>query len=89
MRIRARRTPTAEVLFEVVDTGEGIPQDALPHVFTRFYRVDKARSRDAGGGSGIGLTIAKHLVALQGGRMGVDSELGKGSRFWFTLPLGP
>ncbi len=89
VRIRARRTPTAEVLFEVVDTGEGIPQDALPHVFTRFYRVDKARSRGAGGGSGIGLTIAKHLVEAQGGRIGVDSELGKGSRFWFTLPLGP
>jgi signal transduction histidine kinase len=55
-------------------------------VFTRFHRVDKARSYHPDGGSGIGLTIAKHYVELQGGRIGVESELSRGSRFWFDLP---
>jgi histidine kinase len=69
------------------DTGIGIPAEHLPHLFDRFYRVDKSRSR-AGGGSGIGLTIARHLVEAHGGRMGAESEgPGKGSRFVFTLPL--
>jgi signal transduction histidine kinase len=76
-----------EALFSVIDTGEGIPPEALPRIFTRFYRADKARSRESGGGSGIGLTIARHFVEAQGGRIGVESELGRGSRFWFTLPL--
>lgn len=76
-----------EVLFAVEDNGEGIPRDALPHLFTRFYRVDPARRSQEDTGSGIGLTIAKHFVEAQGGAIGVASEPGQGSRFWFTLPL--
>jgi len=72
---------------EVRDEGIGIPAEHLPHVFTRFYRADRSRSR-AGGGSGIGLTIAKHLVEAHGGRIWASSsEPGKGSSFTFTLPL--
>ena len=70
----------------VRDTGIGILQEHLPHIFTRFYRVDKSRSRQAGG-SGIGLTIAKHLVESHGGRIWVESEgHDRGSAFSFTLP---
>lgn len=76
-----------EIQITVRDTGIGIPSEHLPHVFDRFYRVDKSRSR-AGGGSGIGLTIAKHLVEAHGGRIWVESEgAGKGSRFVFSLPV--
>ncbi len=70
----------------VSDTGEGIPTEDLPHIFERFYRVDKSRAR-ATGGSGLGLTIAKRLVEAHGGKITVQSELGKGSRFSFTLPI--
>ena len=70
----------------IVDTGEGIPPDDLPNIFERFYRVDKSRAR-ATGGSGLGLTIAKRLVKTHGGRIEVQSELGKGSRFSFTVPV--
>jgi histidine kinase len=71
----------------VKDTGTGIPPEHLPHIFTRFYRVDKSRSRQ-GGGSGIGLTIARHLVEAHGGRIWVESEgEGQGSVFTFTLPI--
>jgi histidine kinase len=66
----------------------GIPPEHLAHIFTRFYRVDKSRSRASGGGSGIGLTIARHLVEAHGGRIWAESAgEGKGSRFVFTLPL--
>jgi signal transduction histidine kinase len=88
VRLRAQvdeASPT-EALVEVIDDGDGIAPDAVAHVFTRFYRGDRARGRDGGSGSGIGLTIAKHLVEAQGGRIGVDSDVGIGSRFWFTLP---
>lgn len=72
----------------VRDTGVGISAEHLPHIFDRFYRVDKSRSRRAGGGSGIGLTIAKHIVEQQGGKIWVDSDgESKGSVFVFTLPL--
>ena len=71
----------------VVDTGIGIASEHLPSLFTRFYRVDKSRSR-AGGGSGIGLTVAKHLVEAHGGRIWAESGgVGQGSCFAFTLPL--
>ena len=70
----------------VTDTGEGIPADDLPNIFERFYRVDKSRAR-ATGGTGLGLTIAKRLVEAHGGRIEVQSELGKGSRFAFTIPI--
>ena len=77
------------VQVEVTDNGIGIPKEHLPHLFTRFYRVDKSRSRP-GGGSGIGLTISKHLVEAHGGQIWAESEgLNQGSRFTFTLPISP
>ncbi len=77
-----------EIQLSVVDTGVGIPTEHLPHLFTRFYRVDKSRSRQAGGGSGIGLTIARHLVEAHGGRIWAESGgEGKGSTFTFTLKV--
>jgi two-component system OmpR family sensor kinase len=69
----------------VSDTGEGIPAEHLPHIFERLYRVDDARSRERGG-AGLGLAIAKQMVDLHGGRIWIESEVGKGSRFSFTLP---
>jgi two-component system sensor histidine kinase BaeS len=77
----------AEASIFVRDNGLGISPEHLPHIFDRFYRVDKSRSR-AHGGSGIGLTIARHLVEAHGGRLHVQSEgEGKGSEFTLTLPL--
>lgn len=77
-----------EVQVTVSDTGIGIPPEHLADIFTRFYRVDKSRSRAAGGGSGIGLTIAHLLVEAQGGKIWAESlGDGKGSRFIFTLPI--
>ena len=74
------------VLVAIKDTGIGIAPEHLAHIFDRFYRVDKSRSRQAGGGSGIGLTIARHLVEAQGGRIWVESAgEGQGSTFAFTL----
>lgn len=74
------------VSLSVVDTGIGIPPEHLAHLFTRFYRVDKSRSRQAGGGSGIGLTIARHLVEAHGGQLRAESQgEGEGSTFTFTL----
>lgn len=74
------------ILVSVSDTGEGIPAEHLSHVFERFYKVDDARSRKTGG-AGLGLAIAKQMVELHGGRIWVESEVGKGSKFYFTLPL--
>jgi len=75
-----------EIHIAVQDTGIGIPPEHLPHIFDRFYRVDKSRSRRAGGGSGIGLTIARALVEAQGGRIWVESDgEGRGSTFTFAL----
>ncbi len=75
-----------EVVIVVQDTGIGISAEHLPHIFERFYRVDKSRSRP-GGGSGIGLTIARHLVEAHGGRIWATSPgPGQGSTFGFTLP---
>jgi histidine kinase len=86
VRLRAAREGQF-VRLVVEDTGAGIPAEHLPHIFERFYRVDKSRSR-AGGGSGIGLTIAKHLVEAHGGQMEAASAgPDRGSTFSFTLPL--
>lgn len=74
-----------QVRVSVTDSGPGIPAEHLPHVFDRFWRADAARSRDQGG-SGLGLAIARQLVEAQGGQIGVESSVGKGSCFWFTLP---
>lgn len=77
---------SGEVLFHVRDTGTGISAEHLPHVFERFYRVDKSRSRE-GGGSGVGLAISRALVEAMGGRIQAESAgLGKGTTFSFTLP---
>ena len=76
------------VQVSVRDNGIGIPPGHLSHIFDRFYRVDKSRSRRAGGGSGIGLTIAKHFVEVMGGRIWAESDgEAKGSVFTFTLPV--
>jgi two-component system phosphate regulon sensor histidine kinase PhoR len=74
------------VEFQVRDTGIGIPAEDLTRLFERFYRVDKARSREMGG-TGLGLSIVKHLVSAQGGAARVESRVGEGSTFFFTLPL--
>jgi two-component system phosphate regulon sensor histidine kinase PhoR len=74
------------VQFSVQDFGPGIPSEHLPRLFERFYRVEKARSREKGG-TGLGLSIAKQLIEQHGGRIWVESELGQGSTFLFTLPL--
>jgi two-component system phosphate regulon sensor histidine kinase PhoR len=69
----------------VADSGIGIPRDDLPRVFERFYRVDKARSREMGG-TGLGLSIVKHLIQSIGGEVSVDSRLGEGTKFTVLLP---
>ncbi|NWF85511.1 MAG: HAMP domain-containing protein, partial [Bryobacteraceae bacterium] len=69
----------------VTDTGMGIPQEDLPRLFERFYRVDKARSRELGG-TGLGLAIVKHLSRAMGGDVGVESVINQGSTFYFSLP---
>ncbi|MBL7685024.1 MAG: HAMP domain-containing protein [Deltaproteobacteria bacterium] len=73
------------VCFSIQDEGPGIASEHLPRIFERFYRADASRSRQLGG-TGLGLSIVKHLVQLHGGSIQVESELGKGSRFYFTLP---
>ena len=69
----------------VRDDGPGIPPEALVRVFERFYRVDKARSREQGG-TGLGLAIVKHAIQAHGGEVRVESEPGQGAAFYFTLP---
>jgi two-component system phosphate regulon sensor histidine kinase PhoR len=75
-----------EIIFTVTDTGIGIPKADQSRIFERFYRVDVARSREAGG-TGLGLAIAKHLVEVHGGRLWVESEIGQGSQFHFSVPI--
>ena len=75
----------SEVVFEVADTGEGIAPEDLPHVFERFYRGEKSRSRSTGG-AGLGLAIARGIVEAHGGRIWAKSELGRGTTVRFTLP---
>ncbi len=80
------RTTSDKVCIMVEDQGLGIPKEDQTRIFERFYRVDKARSRKAGG-TGLGLSIVKHLVLAHGGEIWVDSEPGRGSTFFFTLPM--
>ena len=77
-----------EIYISVKDSGIGIPPEHIANLFTRFYRVDKSRSRNAGGGSGIGLTIARHLVEAHGGRIWAESAgEGQGSTFTFSMKM--
>jgi two-component system phosphate regulon sensor histidine kinase PhoR len=86
--VTVRLGTTAEAVWcEVEDTGSGIPDEDLPRVFERFYRVDKARSREKGG-TGLGLAIVKHVLALHGGSVSARSALGQGSVFRFEIPAG-
>ncbi|HYM13271.1 MAG TPA: ATP-binding protein [Bryobacterales bacterium] len=88
-RVTVSARPTKGVMeFCVSDTGAGIAAEHLPRLFERFYRVDKARSRELGG-TGLGLSIVKHIARAHGGDVRVESEAGRGSSFYFTLPLAP
>jgi two-component system phosphate regulon sensor histidine kinase PhoR len=75
----------SKVKITVEDSGIGIPEKDIPRIFERFYRVDKARSRELGG-TGLGLSIVKHIIELHGGSVGVESTEGLGSKFWFIIP---
>jgi signal transduction histidine kinase len=83
IEVTAERRP-GDVLVSVTNTGDGIPSEDLPHVFERFYRVEKSRDR-ARGGAGIGLAIVRQLVEAAGGRVGAESRDGR-TTFWFSLP---
>jgi two-component system phosphate regulon sensor histidine kinase PhoR len=87
--IRARTTVDEStqkpvLIFSVQDTGVGIPADMLPRIFERFYKGDRARS---GGGTGLGLAIARHTVEAHQGKIWAESETGKGSTFYFSIPI--
>lgn len=82
--VSSREVGAEWVEVRVTDTGIGISTEDLPHVFDRFYQADRARTRS---GAGLGLTIAKSLIEIMGGKIGAESALGEGSSFWFTLPV--
>lgn len=84
--VRISPGTASELTVYISDTGEGIPDKDLPYVFNHFYRVDQARTRTKGG-TGVGLAIVKHLVEAHNGNVGVESTKGRGSTFFFTLPI--
>ena len=86
IQLVARLHTADEVVVSLRDNGPGIPAEDLPHLFERFYRVDKGRSRETGG-TGLGLSIVKHIVQLHGGRVWVESQLGAGTTFFVCVPL--
>ncbi len=79
-------TSSHQAIIQVEDNGIGIPNEDLPHIFERFYRVDKERVRETGG-FGLGLAIAQQIIAAHGGHLSVQSEVGQGSIFQISLPL--
>jgi two-component system phosphate regulon sensor histidine kinase PhoR len=88
VRVEVTRSGDGHVRITIADTGIGIPHDDLPRIFERFYRVDKARSREVGG-TGLGLSIVKHIIERMTGSVSVESQLGKGSTFTVLLPTAP
>src|SRR5208282_3762782 len=83
--VEGRMLPNGRIEIRVVDDGPGIPVESQERIFERFYRVDKARSREQGG-TGLGLAIVKHVVQAHGGDVRLESEPGNGSTFILTLP---
>src|SRR6202035_2680513 len=86
VRVSVESQKDGRIAILVSDSGVGIPSQDLPRIFERFYRVDKARSRQVGG-TGLGLSIVKHIVERMNGHISATSQLGKGSVFTITLPL--
>ena len=74
------------VKFEVTDTGEGIPEEKLPNIWERYYKIDKTHKRSVVG-TGLGLSIVKTILLRHGAKFGVRSQVGKGSTFWFELKI--
>ncbi|WP_409342433.1 sensor histidine kinase [Paenibacillus sp. MBLB4367] len=87
LRLQVAMGDDRQIRFSLRDEGEGIAPDDMPRLFERFYRSDRSRSRESGG-SGLGLSIAKSIVDLHGGKLGAESAPGQGSLFWFTVPPG-
>ena len=83
--VMATSSESAAVRIEVIDTGVGIPSEALPRVFDRFFRVDPSRSR-ASGGTGLGLAIVQGIMQLHGGKVEIVSQPGKGTRVTLSMP---
>ena len=85
IRVRVMKKK-GSVRVEVSDTGIGISKADIPKIFKKFYQLRRGLVKQEGSGTGLGLSIAKEVVNLHGGRIGVESEVGKGSTFWFTIP---